>query len=144
MLKKMTPVLYVEAIEPCLDLWVKRLGFAKTVEVPEGDKLGFVILSQGPIEIMYQSRASVVKDVPAFGTRSLGQTSLYLEVTDLAATERALEGMKLVLPRRKTFYGATEIGVTPCMRISRSHAANVRPAGPAGSSTASWRRKSRA
>ena len=60
MLKKMTPVLYVEAIEPCLDLWVNRLGFAKTVEVPEGDKLGFVILNQGPIEIMYQSRASVL------------------------------------------------------------------------------------
>jgi hypothetical protein len=111
MLKKMTPVLYVEAIEPCLDLWVTRLGFTKTVEVPEGDKLGFVILNKDDIEIMYQSRASVAKDVPAFATRSLGQTNLFLEVTDLAVTERALQGMKLVLSKRKTFYGATEIGV---------------------------------
>ena len=111
MIRKVTPVLYVEAIEPCLDLWVKRLGFTKTVEVPEGDKLGFVILNQDQIEIMYQSRASVAKDVPAFATRSLGQANLYLEVSDLAATERALRGVELVLPRRKTFYGATEIGV---------------------------------
>lgn len=79
--------------------------------MPEGDKLGFVILNKDDIEIMYQSRASVAKDVPAFATRSLGQTNLFLEVTDLAVTERALQGMKLVLSKRKTFYGATEIGV---------------------------------
>jgi uncharacterized glyoxalase superfamily protein PhnB len=111
MIKKLTPVLYVEAIEPCLDLWVDRLGFAKQVEVPEGDRIGFVILAKNGVEIMYQSRASVAKDVPAFAKRSLGQTNLYVEVGDLAAIEQALEGMKLVLPRRTTFYGATEIGV---------------------------------
>ena len=111
MIKKMTPVLYVEAIEPCLDLWTRRLGFAKTVEVPEGDKLGFVILSKDGVEVMYQSRASVAKDVPGFAGRALGQTNLYVEVSDLAATERALEGVKLALPKRTTFYGATEIGV---------------------------------
>src|SRR5437016_2813344 len=126
MIKKLTPVLYVEEIEPCLDLWVRRLGFAKTVEVPEGDKLGFVILSQGAIEIMYQSRASVVKDVPAFGSRSLGQTNLYLEVTDLAATERALEGMKLVLPRRKTSMGRPKSGCRT-RRVTSSSLHKCRP-----------------
>ena len=59
MIKKLTPVLYVEEIEPCLDLWVNRLGFARTVEVPEGDKLGFVTLAKDGVEVMYQSRASV-------------------------------------------------------------------------------------
>lgn len=111
MIKKLTPVLYVEAIEPCLDLWTRRLGFTKTAEVPEGARLGFVILSKDGIEIMYQSRASVAKDVPAFAGRALGQTNLFVEVSDLAGTERALEGVKLVLPKRKTFYGSTEIGV---------------------------------
>jgi hypothetical protein len=111
MVKKLTPVLYVEAIEPCLDLWVKRLGFEQTIEVPEGDKLGFVILAKDGIEVMYQSRASVAKDVPAFAGRSLGQTNLYLEVESLAPVERAVKGMNLALPKRKTFYGATEIGV---------------------------------
>ena len=110
MIKKLTPVLYVEAIEPCLDLWVNRLGFTKSVEVPEGDRLGFVILTKGDVEIMYQSRASVAKDVPSFAKRSLGQTNLFVEVSDLAATERALDGMKVILPKRATFYGATEIG----------------------------------
>jgi len=111
MLKKLTPVLYVETIEPCLDLWIKRLGFEKTVEVPEGEKLGFVILVRDGIEVMYQSRASVAKDVPAFATRALGQTNLFVEVENLSEIEQALKGVKLALPKRETFYGSTEIGV---------------------------------
>ena len=35
--QKLTPVLVVDAIEPCLSFWVDRLGFEKTVEVPEGN-----------------------------------------------------------------------------------------------------------
>ena len=111
MLKKLSPVLYVETIEPCLDLWIKRLGFEKTVEVPEGEKLGFVILVRDGVEVMYQSRASVAKDVPAFASRALGQTNLFIEVDDLSEIERALKGVKLALPKRETFYGATEIGI---------------------------------
>ena len=111
MIRKLTPVLYVETIEPCRDLWVKRLGFTQTVEVPEGDKLGFVILVKDDIEVMYQSRASVAKDVPAFTTRTLGQSNLFLEVSDLSEIEQAVKGLKLVVPKRKTFYGSTEIGI---------------------------------
>jgi len=41
---KITPVLVVEEIEPCLPFWVDRLGFQNVAQVPEGDSLGFVIL----------------------------------------------------------------------------------------------------
>src|SRR5438876_348213 len=41
-MKKLTPVIIVEQIEPCLPSWLDRLGLQKTAEVPEGDKLGFV------------------------------------------------------------------------------------------------------
>jgi hypothetical protein len=50
--KKLTPVLYVDQIEPCVTFWVERLGFQKTVEVPEGDRLCFVILKDREVEIM--------------------------------------------------------------------------------------------
>jgi hypothetical protein len=33
-LKKLTPILTVEAIEPSLPFWVDALGFTKTVDVP--------------------------------------------------------------------------------------------------------------
>ena len=110
-LNKLSPVLVVDAIEPCLPFWTERLGFSKTVEVPEGDSLGFVILARDGVEVMYQSRASVRKDIPVLADCPAGCANLYIEVADVAAVERAVKGMELVLPRRKTFYGADEIGV---------------------------------
>jgi uncharacterized glyoxalase superfamily protein PhnB len=60
---------------------------------------------------MYQSRESVRKDIPAMADVPAGGTTLYVEVADVAAVERAVEGAQIVVPRRKTFYGADEIGV---------------------------------
>jgi len=39
-MKKITPVLIVETIEKNLPFWCERLGFARQVEVPHGDRLG--------------------------------------------------------------------------------------------------------
>lgn len=111
-MKKLSPVLVVDAIEPCLPFWVDRLGFEKTVEIPEGSKLGFVILRKDEVEVMYQSRESVEKDVPAMLPERGGHPiGLFIEVSDVGAIERALEGLELILPRRKTFYGMDEVGV---------------------------------
>ena len=110
-LNKLSPVLVVDAIEPCVRFWTERLGFAKTVELPEGNRLGFVILAKDGIEVMYQSRDSVRKDIPALADSPAGGTNLYIEVADVAEVERAVKGVEIVVPRRKTFYGADEIGV---------------------------------
>ena len=62
-MNKLTPNLIVEGIEACLPFWTERLGFERTVEVPQGERLGFVILKRGPVEVMLQSRASLATDV---------------------------------------------------------------------------------
>jgi hypothetical protein len=51
--KKITAILFAEEIEPCLKFWTERMGFEKTVDVPEGDKLGFAMLQKGGVELMY-------------------------------------------------------------------------------------------
>ena len=107
-LRKLTPLLYVEEIESCLPFW-EKVGFQKTVEVPHGDKLGFVILVNGDIELMYQTRASVSEDVPSLAQSPMRGSFLFVEVDDLDAVERALSGVTPVVPRRKTFYGADEL-----------------------------------
>lgn len=112
MMKKLTPVLLVEEIEPCLPFWVERLGFQKTAEVPEGSKLGFVILAKDNVQIMYQSHASVAKDVPQFASLKLTpSTFLYIEVDKLDPVLEKLKGIEVEVPERKTFYGAREVGV---------------------------------
>ncbi len=110
--KKLTAVLFVEKIESVLPFWTQRLGFIKTVEVPDGDKLAFVILQQGTAEVMYQSFASVDKDLPAIAADvRKGPTFLYLEVDDLEAVQTAIAGMDVYMAERTTFYGSREIGI---------------------------------
>ena len=111
--KKITPVLFVQDVEPCVKFWVERFGFEKTAEVPDGDKLAFVMLQKGNVELMYQSYASADKDVGASISQAVrkGPTFLYVEVDNLEETIGAVKGADVVIPKRKTFYGSTEIGI---------------------------------
>jgi uncharacterized glyoxalase superfamily protein PhnB len=110
--KKLTPVLFVEDVEPCVTFWVERLGFQKTMDVPDGNKLAFAMLQKGDVELMYQSYASADKDVGAISQLvRKGPTFLYVEVESLDETIAAIKGAEVVIPVRTTFYGATEIGV---------------------------------
>lgn len=109
MFKKLTPILLVEHIEPCLSFWVDRLGFEKTAEVPEGDRLGFVLLAKDGLELMYQSLESAEKDLSGVALQSGG--TLFFEIADLDGVIRAMEGAEVAVPRRTTFYGSEEIWV---------------------------------
>jgi len=109
-ISKLTPILLVDAIEPCLPFW-ERLGFTKTVEVPEGDRLGFTILQKDQLEVMLQTVHSTEADVPSMASIPKGASILFLEVKDVAAIERALDGYPVLVPRRRTFYGADELFV---------------------------------
>jgi uncharacterized glyoxalase superfamily protein PhnB len=109
--KRITPVLFVKEIESVLPFWVEKLGFTKMVEVPHGDKLGFVALQKGSAELMYQSYASLGEDMPQFKNKiSKGPTFLYIEVDNFDAVVAALKGAKVVQPERTAFYGMREIG----------------------------------
>ncbi len=106
---KITPLIYLEEIEKSLPFWVDRLGFKKTVDVPEGDKLGFVILTKDDAELMIQTRLSVKRDVPALVEFARPAAALYIEIADFADLLKRLEGVEVVLPVRETFYGMKEI-----------------------------------
>ena len=116
-MKKLTPVLLVEEVEPCLSFWEERLGFERTIQVPDGERLGFAAVQKGNVEVMYQSRASVAADVPALAQGKFERSGLglFIEVESLDAVLPKLEGVEIVVPERKTFYGAREVFVrAPC------------------------------
>lgn len=109
---KITPVLMVDEIEKSLPFWIDRMGFAKTVDVPEGDRLGFAILVKDGAELMLQTIESVRKDAPQFApTAHSFNVALFLEVDDFADILKRLEGYAIALPERTTFYGMREIAV---------------------------------
>jgi len=108
---KSTPVLFVDAIEKSLPFWQERLGFQRTVEVPDGSKLGFAILGNGSVEVMYQSVAMLKQDSAAHAVKFKNDKSfLFVEVDDIGALAKALDGFEIVMPKRATVYGSTEIG----------------------------------
>src|SRR4029077_983979 len=103
-------VFIVETVEPCVAFWVERFGFTAENQVPgEGGKLIFASVKQGAIEIMYQTRASVVAENPAGAAELNGHSAaLFITVDDLDAAERAARGAPVVKPRHQTFHGSTE------------------------------------
>jgi uncharacterized glyoxalase superfamily protein PhnB len=110
--KRITPVLFVPEVEPCVKFWVERMGFQKTAEVPDGDKLAFAMLQKGSVELMYQNYASADKDVTAISqVVRKGPTFLYVEVDSLDDAIAAAKGAEVVMPVRETFYGSKEIGI---------------------------------
>jgi uncharacterized glyoxalase superfamily protein PhnB len=110
--KKITPILFAQELEPCIKFWTEEIGFQETIEVPEGNKIGFVILEKNGLELMYQSFASVEKDNAATGAAARkGPTFLYIEVADIDAALAAIKGAEIVMPMRTTFYHSKEFGI---------------------------------
>src|SRR5215472_14415742 len=85
-MQTLAPVLIVDAVEPCIDFWAANLGFAKANEVPGPDgKLIFASVKKDGVEIMYQTRASVVADSPSQAAELTGHSvALFLTVPAMA------------------------------------------------------------
>ncbi len=112
-LKRLTPVMVVEAVEPCVRFWTERFGFKAENEVPGPDgKLVFASAQKEGVQVMYQTRSSVIADQPGLA-KELGGRSivLFIAVEDLDAVERAVKGAPVVKARHKTFYGSEELYV---------------------------------
>ena len=114
-----TPVLLVESIEPVIELWERRLGLPRVATVEHEGRLGFVMYAGEAWTLMYQSFASAVADSGAESPearRALEamrghRQCVFVKVTDIASVEKQLAGLPLVMPRRTTFYGSTEIAI---------------------------------
>jgi uncharacterized glyoxalase superfamily protein PhnB len=109
----LAPVLIVDAVEPSIAFWTTKLGFTVENQVPGPDgKLIFASVKKGGVEIMYQTRASVIADSPKLADELNGRSvSLFITVpslADLDAVEQRTAGAPVIKPRHDTFYGTTE------------------------------------
>jgi hypothetical protein len=104
-----TPVLCVDRVEPTRDFF-KRLGFEATVEIPDGDALGFSMLVKDGVQVMVQTRGNS-HEPPAIQrlTRASRNAVVFIEVDALDAIAAALAGSVVLVERHPTFYGSEEI-----------------------------------
>jgi uncharacterized glyoxalase superfamily protein PhnB len=113
MVNKSTPVLHVKSVEPSLKFWTERFGFRKTIEVPEGNHIGFVALENDAVEVMYQTYSGMQADPsnPLAKAVDQGPSFLFMEVADINAVAAALKGAEVVQAIHESSYGAKEIVV---------------------------------
>ena len=75
-MKQITPILFVETIEPSLPFWEDRLGFERETEVPGEDGLIFVILRKNDVSVMYQTLSGLDDDIPQIKEDMTGTADL--------------------------------------------------------------------
>lgn len=95
----------------------EKAGFIRDSEVSEdpadpSTPLGFVIMKNDACQLMLQSFKSIQNDAPTMLADGDTTTLLFVIVANLDAVISALAGEPEFMERRKTFYGADEIGIT--------------------------------
>jgi len=113
MINRSTPIFHVKSVEPAIKFWTERFGFKVTIEVPEGDHIGFAALESGGIELMYQTYQGMKADPsnPLANDVEKGPSFIFMEVPDIKATIEAVKGAEIVQGLHDTFYGSKEIVV---------------------------------
>jgi len=110
MINRSTPILHVKNVEPSLKFWTERFGFKSTVQVPEGDHIGFVALESGSVELMLQTYQGMqTEQNPLARVVDQGPSFIFMEVPDINDVIKSLQGAEIVQPLHETFYGAKEV-----------------------------------
>ena len=127
MYKKLTTNMMVEDVSRTVDFYSDVLGFEFVMGVPEnsqevvttrqkGQALGFAITKCGNIEMMFQERRSLTKEVPEFSNMGIGGSlTFYIEVEDIKVLYAKLKDkVTIVKYMRTTFYGKQEFYIRDC------------------------------
>jgi uncharacterized glyoxalase superfamily protein PhnB len=110
MINKSTPILHVSTVEPSLEFWNKRFGFTTTIQVPEGNHIGFAAIDNGEVELMYQTYEGMKGAAkPLAEAAAQGPSFIFMEVTDINRVAEALNGSEIIQGMHDTPYGAKEI-----------------------------------
>ena len=111
MINRSTPILHVKNVEPSLKFWTERFGFKVTIQVPEGDHIGFAALEKGNVELMFQTYQGMQIDAnnPLAKAVDQGPSFIFMEVPSINGVIDALKGAEIVQGLHETFYGAKEV-----------------------------------
>lgn len=105
-------VFLVPDLAQSIPFWTDRLGFETIFHSTTHGAPEFVVLHKDGVEIVIQTRESGRQDGSALEPASIESgTVLYLEVDSLPKALARLGGAEVVMPLRRTGYGAAEIAV---------------------------------
>jgi len=104
-----TPVLFVERVEPTRDFF-QRVGFEVMFDIPEGGHLGFAGMNRDGQQVMIETRGNSHEDPwMQETTRDSRRAVVFIEVDDLDAVIAMLPDDRIVVARHETFYKSDEL-----------------------------------
>ena len=113
MMQSMTPNLMVHDVNKTIDFYRDVLGFEFVASVPDSGQFDWAMMKHGPVEIMFQSVASLAKDLPAFVKMGPGGAfTLFIKMDDSKGLYgKVKEKVVIVQELTKTFYDMEEFSI---------------------------------
>lgn len=110
---KLTPNLLVNDVNKTIEFYKNVLGFELVVTAPESGQFDWAMMKCGGVELMFQSKASAVKDLPEFGNQPIGGSLLlYIDVADVVSLcDKVKAKAKIKKDLHETFYGTKEFAM---------------------------------
>jgi len=109
--ERVSPVLAVESIDAVIPFW-EALGFTIVDESRTDGQVDYIAFGKDGLSIHYHTLRLVERNIAGGGRELADSTSfVYIAVDDLDAVIERLGGAEVVVPRRRTEWGADEIYV---------------------------------
>jgi len=110
--QRLVPILSVAEIEPVVPFWM-ALGWEPKDPMEVDGKLAFLAFTKDGVDIHYQSLAHIEQQFAGAAETLMGSTAMiYVTVNNINDVVAALDsGVEIVIPRRRTAWGADEIYV---------------------------------
>jgi lactoylglutathione lyase len=117
MLKKLTPNLIVEDVNKSIEFYRDTLGCFELISTdPKKGKHEWAMMRCEDVEIMFQSRASLVEKIPEFQTRENGgMLIIYIEVEGIEVLYDWVKNrVKVIKELHDTAYKMREFLIQDC------------------------------
>ena len=113
-MESLSPNIFVNDIAKTIEYYT-MLGFTVTLSVPDKEPYNWVMMTNGSISIMFQTFASLGKDLPDIKRTEGGSLLLYIKMKGINKYFDSIRS-KVTVPQElhKTFYGATEFAIKDC------------------------------
>ena len=127
MYKKLTTNMMVDDVNRTVEFYRNVLGFEFVMGVPEDSQeivtakqndqaLGFAIVKCDNVEMMFQAKKSLAREIPEFsGMKIGGSLTFYVQVDNVEGLyEELKEKVTIIRDLQTTFYGTREFYIRDC------------------------------
>ncbi|MFC2186360.1 VOC family protein [Fulvivirgaceae bacterium LMO-SS25] len=112
----LTPNLMVNDVAYTIKFYKEKLGFELAQTVPEEAPFVWAMMKKEGMEIMFQTRESLIEDLPAFETIKPGASlTLFIKVNGIESIYEKLQNkVQMVSELKETFYAMKEFTFKDC------------------------------